>query len=511
MIFFAGIGFGLFLYSSDRKSDLNRSWFIVSIFTAIWGLSLYGVTSTNNESLALKWQYLLDISALFIPITYFNFVCQMLGLKDIFLRRFILYLGSLIAIFSVTPYFKEGVVPKYDFFWINPGPYYGIFPIFFGFIVIVSIAFLVWGYYKNKENRLFQSQIRNTLIAAVIGFGGGITNFFPQIINIYPFGNYLVLLYVFFMGYGVLKYKLLSKKIIAAQLFSGAIFLIFLFDLLGTTTFFEWMIKFVSFLLIAFFSFFFVRSIYKEIEQREKIEKLAEELRQINVGQNSMIHFMNHQIKGRFGIAKNIFAELLSEDYGKMPEETVPLIKKGLEETDTGINYVQNILKGATAENGSLQYDKKPMNFKELVENVAKHQREKAETKGLQFNLNIEEGDYNMVGDSLQLGEAVRNLMDNSINYTLQGSISVKLNFSLNNMKLQVIDTGVGITQEDMVNLFKAGGRGANSLKINVNSTGYGLVFVKNVVEAHGGKVWVESRGEGKGSTFSVELPKLGK
>jgi signal transduction histidine kinase len=308
--------------------------------------------------------------------------------------------------------------------------------------------------------------------------------------------------------YTSMKSNLFEVRVVATEFFT------YIFGVGATIRFVfddnlkNWIIDGLVLFLVIFVGQKLVKSVHKEIEQREKIEKLAEELKQINVGQNSMIHFMNHQIKGRFGIAKNIFAELLSEDYGKMPEETVPLIKKGLEETDTGINYVQNILKGATAENGSLQYDKKPMNFKELVENVAKHQREKAEAKGLQFNLNIEEGDYNMVGDSLQLGEAVRNLMDNSINYTLQGSISVKLNFSLNNMKLQVIDTGVGITQEDMVNLFKAGGRGANSLKINVNSTGYGLVFVKNVVEAHGGKVWVESRGEGKGSTFSVELPK---
>lgn len=508
MIFFAGIGFGLFLYSSDRKSSLNRSWFVVSIFTAIWGLSLYGVTSTNSAVTALRWQYLLDISALFIPITYFSFVCQLLGLKDIFLRRFILYLGSLIAIFTVTPYFKEGVITKYDFFWINPGPYYAIFPIFFASVVVVSIIFLVWGYHKNKDDRTFQSQIRNTLLAAAIGFGGGITNFFPQIINIYPFGNYLVLLYVFFMGYGVLKYKLLSKKMISTQLFSGAIFLVFLFDLLGTTEFFDWIIKFISFVLVAIFSFFLVRGVYKEIEQKEKIEKLAEELKKINIGQNSMIHFMNHQIKGRFGVAKNIFAELLSEDYGKMPPDTVPLIKKGLEETNTGINYVLSILKGATAESGSLQYNKEPMDFKKLVEEIVKGEKEKAEAKGLKFSLNIKDGDYSFVGDALQLGEAVRNLIDNSINYTLTGSILMKLDNKEKSFVFEVIDTGVGITPEDMGNLFKAGGRGANSLKVNVNSTGYGLVFVKNVVEAHGGKVWVESRGEGKGSTFYIELPK---
>ena len=56
--------------------------------------------------------------------------------------------------------------------------------------------------------------------------------------------------------------------------------------------------------------------------------------------------------------------------------------------------------------------------------------------------------------------------------------------------------------------LFKKGSRGDDSLKVNVNSTGYGLFFVKGVIDAHHGRVWAESEGRGKGSTFYVELPR---
>ena len=54
MIFFAGLGFGLFLYSSDRKSKIIKMWFAVSIATSLWGLGLYGVTSTSNVAVALR-------------------------------------------------------------------------------------------------------------------------------------------------------------------------------------------------------------------------------------------------------------------------------------------------------------------------------------------------------------------------------------------------------------------------------------------------------------------------
>ena len=156
-----------------------------------------------------------------------------------------------------------------------------------------------------------------------------------------------------------------------------------------------------------------------------------------------------------------------------------------------------------------MPYDMKLFDIKPVLEEVAKKQREYAEKKGLKFTLTIEPGDYNLTGDSIQLGEAMKNLIDNSINYTPSGSIAVSLTQNINMIRLTVKDTGVGIAPEDRDRLFKAGGRGVDSLKVNTNATGYGLVFVKGVVEAHKGRVWVESLGRGKGSTFYMELPNL--
>ncbi len=58
-----------------------------------------------------------------------------------------------------------------------------------------------------------------------------------------------------------------------------------------------------------------------------------------------------------------------------------------------------------------------------------------------------------------------------------------------------------------MQHLFTEGGHGAESRKVNVDSTGFGLYIVKNIIEAHKGRVWAESEGAGKGAKFTVELP----
>ena len=68
-------------------------------------------------------------------------------------------------------------------------------------------------------------------------------------------------------------------------------------------------------------------------------------------------------------------------------------------------------------------------------------------------------------------------------------------------------DTGIGITEEDKTRLFTEGGHGKDSQTINAHSTGYGLYIAKQITLAHGGTIRAESEGEGKGTTFFVELP----
>ena len=115
-----------------------------------------------------------------------------------------------------------------------------------------------------------------------------------------------------------------------------------------------------------------------------------------------------------------------------------------------------------------------------------------------------------MEGDEEKIREhVIRNLIDNAIRYTPTGSIHVKLSDGDGKIHFSVKDSGVGITPEDMSNLFTEGGHGKDSIKVNVHSTGYGLFIARQVVEASGGNISAQSEGAGKGSRFIVELPAL--
>ena len=323
------------------------------------------------------------------------------------------------------------------------------------------------------------------------------------------FGMTLLLAVVSFL---IVRFKAFDIKLIGAQALVWALVI-----LIGSEFFFvesltNQVLVGVTLVISSILGLILVRSVKKEVAQREHIEKIAGELKIANKGQENLIHIMNHQVKGFFGIARNIFAELLEgDDYGHMPDESKPLLEKGLESTSTGVDYVQEILRGFNAEKGLLSFESKPINIKDIVLKLLSEQKDIAVKKGLKFESNIEDGEYNINGDGSQLREAFKNLITNGIKYNdytyPERGIIVNLSSKDKKITFSVKDTGIGISEEDKPNLFKAGGMGKNSLKFNADSSGFGLSTVKGITEAHGGSVGYKSNEPEKGTTFFIEIP----
>jgi len=197
---------------------------------------------------------------------------------------------------------------------------------------------------------------------------------------------------------------------------------------------------------------------------------------------------------------------MLEGTYGTITPKLKSMAEGGLKSDNEGIQTVDLVLNAANLQTGIVKYDMQQIDFKELVLKISDEMKNGAVSKGLKYEIDIKDGIYNISGDAFWLKEVVHNLINNSIIYTLKGSVKVGLERKDGKILFYVKDTGVGITDDDKKNLFKEGGRGKDSVKINIDSTGYGLFTVKLIVDAHKGRIWAESEGENKGSTFFVEL-----
>jgi len=245
----------------------------------------------------------------------------------------------------------------------------------------------------------------------------------------------------------------------------------------------------------------------REMRQRIQIQKQEKELELVNRQQEGLLHFISHEVKGFLTSGQNAFAGIIEGDYGQPTPQIRTLSQDALGKMRQGVETVMDILDASNLKKGTVMYKHIAFDLKKAVEDSVETMRPIAATRGLTLDLTIDSTkEYKLVGDREKfMQHVIRNLIDNAIRYTPKGSIHVTLTRG-DTIRFSVKDTGVGITAEDMSNLFTEGGHGKDSIKVNVDSTGYGLYIAKEVTQVHGGRIWAESAGAGKGSEFIVEL-----
>ncbi len=502
---------GFLILFADRRNRTNQLFSLFALAVAVWGYAYFSWQIASDPGSAMLWVRILMAGAIFIPFFYFHFVVRFLG-QHWQLRRFV-WTGYIVALFfsivNWSPAFIASIVSRSGFlYWPAAGP------LFLPFLIIWVgyAAYPVWllsrrlGVTNNAEER---AQITYILIGTAIGYAGGCTNYFLWYgIPVLPYGNITASIYIVFVAYAILKHGLFSMKVVATEFIVFALWLFVFIRMLIAGSATEQLINGGLLFILLIVGVLLIRSVDREVEQREKIQKLAEELAATNERQEGLIHFIGHEVKGFLTKAEGSFAALADGDFGTLPEELKPFVEHSLAETRQGADSVATILKASNLKKGTVTYTKESFDLKALAAEAVEKSKLAAEQKGLTLSFAADDASYQMTGDRAQINDHVlRNLIDNAVNYTPSGSVNVSLKREGTKLLFAVKDSGVGIDDEDKKRLFTEGGHGKDSIKVNVHSTGYGLFIAKQITEAHGGTIRAESEGAGKGSTFTVEFP----
>ncbi len=496
---------GIFVYVKSNGSLLGKLFLGITSSFALWSVAdLVIWKGYYSSSLVMSFWAPIEIFSTALFLLSFYFIYVFINQKD--LPRWVRWAFTVVilSVIIITP--SSYNLTEYDIqeCVAVENPYFVQY--FSGIRLILAVSSLLYLVYK-----LFSSDNQRKQIAIL---GMGILFFlFAFFVSSYLAdltGDYRLEMYGLFgmmVFIGTLAYLIVTFQVFNIKLLGAQALILTLVSFIGAQFFFiqnttNQILNSITLGFSVIFGYFLVRSVKREV-------LLREELQVANEGQANLLHIINHQIKGYLSKARNIFSELLTESsYKACTDEAKPMLTEGFNSLTEGVGFVKDFLDASNIEKGTYAYVMEPLDFKILVAETAEKQKSVASEKGLSFEINIVEADYHMKGDKTQLGQAVRNLIDNSIKYTPKGSVNVQLSMS-NDQKVQfkVSDTGVGISDELKPKLFTKGGRDKDSLKVNVNSTGFGLSFVKGVIEAHQGHVWAESAGTGKGSTFYLELP----
>jgi NtrC-family two-component system sensor histidine kinase KinB len=172
---------------------------------------------------------------------------------------------------------------------------------------------------------------------------------------------------------------------------------------------------------------------------------------------------------------------------------------------------VMKLLDFSRAELKKIELDKQPIDLIPLVKGVIEELDYKIKESDHQVVLNIPP-DCIVQADQLRIDEVIMNLVINAVKYTPRnGTITISIDSTPTHVKFAVSDNGVGLIAEDKKILFTKFGslyRKQMEGKIETYGTGIGLFISKEIIDAHGGKIWAESAGRDKGSTFSFIIPK---
>ena len=506
--------FGVYVFWKDKKSLASRLLLAISTSFALWVLTILVLwVASYNTILMFAWQMnpLVEI-LIFVFAIYLTYVFidperrdisnKLKGLLMLIVLPVVLLLPTRFNISGYDLVSCEGILgPVWDYMYI------------FEIISVFWIADICLDKYRQLRRKQILVMMAGMLAFLVLFIGSNVAGEVLERQEISFIGALGMVLFLGFLGYLVIRYKTFNIRVIGAN----ALVLV-LWILIGSILFvavspLTRIVVAVTEIVAIIFGLILIQSVKKEVRQREEIEELAvgleaanARLKELDQQKTEFLSLASHQLRAPLTAIKGYSSMLLEGSFGPLAEKARHAVDIVFTSSQKLVMVIEDFLNITRIELGQIKYEMAETDLKKVLEQVATEMGPTAEKRGLALKLNIMPGDYLAKVDSGKISQVFANLIDNAVKYTKEGEVKVQLVKIKDKIRLSVTDTGIGLDKETKAKLFQKYSRAYNASQTNIGGTGLGLYVAKQLVEAHGGKIWAESDGVGKGSTFVVEL-----
>lgn len=246
----------------------------------------------------------------------------------------------------------------------------------------------------------------------------------------------------------------------------------------------------------------------KKVEERTRqLTQAFEEVKKISQRKTDFISAVSHELRTPLTSVKGYAAILLAEKLGPLPPAAKERLEKINLHSDELVHMVNDLLDIARIEAGKTIMKLELQDIKAIVESAADLVGIQCKNKNINLVLDLAVRLPPILLDRSQIERVFINILGNAVKFTPQdGTITIRARPDGAQLKIDISDTGIGMPKEALNKLFQEFYRVDNAINQQVKGTGLGLSLVKHIVEAHQGKIMVESE-LNKGSTFSITLP----
>jgi signal transduction histidine kinase len=245
-------------------------------------------------------------------------------------------------------------------------------------------------------------------------------------------------------------------------------------------------------------------------EDERELQRISGEVDRLKEERTRFVRLLSvvtHDLQAPLVAVQSCITYVLDGYAGDVAAEQKGWLQRGSRRIDELLVLISDLLDIPRIELGQLKQEMAELSLNEVINHSLEGLDLLAKKKGLQFVVELPRESPVIYGSSRRLQQVITNLTNNAISYTKEGAINLRLLVNEDEIRVEIIDTGIGIPVKDLPRLFDEFYRGSN---VEVKGSGLGLSIAKRIINAHGGKIWAESpvAGTGLGSKFVFTIPK---
>lgn len=252
--------------------------------------------------------------------------------------------------------------------------------------------------------------------------------------------------------------------------------------------------------------------IYEDLQRATaQLEDANQQLKNLDKANKEFLSLASHQLYSPVTALKGYLSMIQEGDFGATPEKFVPIIEILRKSTEHLITLIKQYLDISRIEAGRLELKLESLNLVEMSQQLVQDLMPNAIAKNLKLQFHAPPAlPTPVVADAERLRQVMLNFIDNAIKYTEQGTVAVQVTQRADQVIFSVVDTGKGMTPEEIERLFVKFTRVGGENRFRTEGTGLGLYLARQIVKEHHGEVKAESLGPGRGSVLSMLLPAEG-